>query len=255
MLPYGEMRTEDLNIYKPMILNSYVLVVLFSPAHWLFVLFVYTPIYCIGGYYQIVGINDLIGSSTEQRKTEINAFLGFLSSFIAIMVLVAYRIQKFITDLLIKNKVSNQQQDDVQRVLQNSTDGLMVYAQPKMTEEELLSTDFVPKVLYVNTRLSEITGFPLSSNEKERITDALKQPCFEKKNKKRRAIDKTLESPGNELSSLSELVRSELGQNKDEPELFNFTNTKVSNDVRTFNISRCELIFRSQACEMLLIRD
>ena len=119
----------------------------------------------------------------------------------------------------------------------------------------MLSTDFVPNVLYVNARLSEITKFPLSSNEKERITEALRQPCFEKKHKKRRAVNKNREPTAQALLSLAELVRSELGQNKDEPELFNFTNTTVSSDVRTLNISRCELIFRSQACEMLLIRD
>lgn len=83
----------------------------------------------------------------------------------------------YVTDLMIKKRLSNQQEDDVQGILENSNDGYMVFRIPKLSPEELLSPLFVPAIQYSNKKMGEILGHSLAT--KESIQTALTEPSFE----------------------------------------------------------------------------
>lgn len=128
MLPYGEVRLEDFDSYKPYLLNSYLLTVLFVPYNHLWVAFVLTPVFCVGSVLHVLAMLELKGElDPNKRRSEVITAFGNTISYGIILIIVSYRAQKVVTDLFIKNKVTNQQQDDVQRVLQNSSDGFVVY--------------------------------------------------------------------------------------------------------------------------------
>lgn len=141
----------------------------FAPYHYLINLFLMAPLHVIGQYLMALAYVAIEADQGHEKKEVL--FSDIVNRHFHYAVLVAYAIyrqQRSITELTIKNKLVYQQQDDVQRIISSSVNGLLVFGQESIDPEENDEGCVNHNVLFKNSALAEITGTDFDTVDKDK---------------------------------------------------------------------------------------
>lgn len=125
--PYGEISHEDSEYYHTVLMVPFICAAMYTPYHYLIPTLYLLPLNLLGNYWLQLALYQLkLDAGVMALEVSFSAVASSHLTYSAIIAYNAYGKQHEVAELIIKNAILIEEQNDVKQILHSSSDGILV---------------------------------------------------------------------------------------------------------------------------------